>query len=446
VMFPILDLKGDAVAFGGRALDDAPAKYLNSPETPLFHKGRLLYNLSNARAPARDSGRLVVVEGYMDVIGLSNAGFDEAVAPLGTALTEDQIQLLWRVVPEPVLCFDGDNAGLRAAGRSVERALSILKPGHSLSFAILPSGEDPDSLVQKEGRGAFDAVLEKARSLADMLWSMLTEGASLDTPERRAGLERQVMGRLNDIADAKVQAFYRDDFRQRLRALFDAASGNASGQGGRGQSSARGYASKRFASGKGGYGGRSRFGALQQPPSGRLRMTPLAQDGAAARARGREQLLLLCLVNHPVLIDAHFEEIAEIEILNPDLDNLRREIIGISALHESLDMAQMRRHLKALGLEGLVQSLDSALVSLWAVKPEAALADVESLWQRTKALHHRKLTMERELKALERELALNLDDETNARFIALLNEINGGEGLEANLEGFGIASGRKKPV
>lgn len=440
VMFPILDLKGDAVAFGGRALDDAPAKYLNSPETPLFHKGRLLYNLGNARAPARDSGRLVVVEGYMDVIGLSNAGFDEAVAPLGTALTEDQIQLLWRVVPEPVLCFDGDNAGLRAAGRSVERALSILKPGHSLSFAILPSGEDPDSLVQKEGRGAFDAVLEKARSLADMLWSMMTEGASLDTPERRAGLERQVMGRLNDIADAKVQAFYRDDFRQRLRALFDSTSSKASRQGGGRKPS------RPFAAGKGGYGGRSRFGGMERPPSGRLRMTPLAQDGAAARARGREQLLLLCLVNHPVLIDVHFEEIAEIEILNPDLDNLRREIIGISALHESLDMAQMRRHLKALGLEGLVQSLDSALVSLWAVKPEAALADVESLWQRTKALHHRKLTMERELKALERELALNLDDETNARFTALLNEINGGEGLEANLEGFGIASGRKKPV
>ncbi|MEX1147571.1 MAG: DNA primase, partial [Sphingomonadales bacterium] len=220
VMFPIRDVRGDVVAFGGRALGDVPAKYLNSPETPLFHKGNMLYNLDLARSAARDRGQIIVVEGYMDVIALNAAGFEQAVAPLGTALTEDQMRLLWRVSPEPVLCFDGDTAGMRAAGRAVERALPLLEPGYSLHFAILPAGEDPDSLVQSAGADAFTAVLGKGRSLAEMLWESLTRGVDIDTPERRAGLERAVMGRLNDIADNRVQSFYRDDFRARLRELF----------------------------------------------------------------------------------------------------------------------------------------------------------------------------------------------------------------------------------
>lgn len=171
VMFPIADARGRVIAFGGRALSaDAKAKYLNSPDTPLFHKGRVLYNLHRARKAAHDAGTVIAVEGYMDVVGLAQGGIDHAVAPLGTALTEDQIALLWRMAPEPILCFDGDKAGLRAAFRAVERVLPLLKPGHSLRFALLPEGKDPDDLVREEGSAAMRAVLDAARPLAEMVW------------------------------------------------------------------------------------------------------------------------------------------------------------------------------------------------------------------------------------------------------------------------------------
>ncbi|RMF08437.1 MAG: DNA primase [Alphaproteobacteria bacterium] len=438
VMFPIRDLRGDVVAFGGRALDDATAKYLNSPETPLFHKGQVLYNLDQARQPARETGRILVAEGYMDVIALAQAGIGETVAPLGTALTEGQLTALWRVVAEPVLCFDGDSAGLRAAARVVERALPLLRPGYSLRFALLPSGEDPDSLIRNEGRQAMDKIVAEAQSLADMLWQIATAGASLDTPERRAGLERLVMERLQDIRDSAVQGFYRAEFRRRLGDLFRGPETPGRWR----RDSVRQQPAGRSARRPGGVGGDR--GGLR--PSGRLKGTALARDGAAVRARRREQLLLLCLINHPALLERYAEEIAVLEILNPDLDKLRAEIIGIAALQDSLDMDHLRRHLKAQGWEKLVQSLDAAFASLWFVKPDAALRDVESGWQQARALHHRMLTMERELKALERELAESMTEETFARFSALKAQIDQSEGLEANLEGFGVASGRESSV
>src|SRR5262245_3140484 len=171
VMFPIADLRGRAIAFGGRALDpDTPAKYLNSPETPLFHKSAVLFNAHNARGPSHDRGRIIVVEGYMDVIALALSGFPETVAPLGTALTEDQIRLLWRMAPEPILCFDGDAAGRRAAFRAVETVLPHLRPGHSLQFAFLPNGLDPDDLVRQHGPEAMRDILEnRTRALFDVL-------------------------------------------------------------------------------------------------------------------------------------------------------------------------------------------------------------------------------------------------------------------------------------
>ncbi len=166
-MFPIQDPKGRVIAFGGRALDpDQPAKYLNSPETPLFHKGHVLFNAHRARSAAHDKERIIVVEGYMDVVTLAEAGFTEAVAPLGTALTEDQLGLLWRITPEPMLCFDGDGAGQRAAFRAVDTALPHLKPGASLMFAFLPDGLDPDDLVRQQGPQAFETALARARPLS----------------------------------------------------------------------------------------------------------------------------------------------------------------------------------------------------------------------------------------------------------------------------------------
>ena len=184
IIFPIADLKGRVIAFGGRALDaDAPAKYLNSPETPLFHKGAILYNAYGARGAAHDQGRMIVVEGYMDVIALAQAGFANAVAPLGTALTEDQVRLLWRIVPEPILCFDGDAAGRRAAFRAVETVLPHLKPGFSVQFAFLPDGLDPDDLIRQHGAAAFQAILDNKTSPSSMC-SSSARSSGVSPPSR----------------------------------------------------------------------------------------------------------------------------------------------------------------------------------------------------------------------------------------------------------------------
>ncbi|MDU6243923.1 MAG: DNA primase, partial [Bradyrhizobium sp.] len=185
VMFPIADLHGRVIAFGGRALQkDVPAKYLNSPETPLFHKGDNLYNLQSARQAAHNGAPMIVVEGYVDVIALVAAGFAGAVAPLGTALTESQLALIWKMVDEPILCFDGDRAGQKAAYRAADLALPHLQPGKSLRFALLPEGQDPDDLVRTGGRGAVEEVLAVAKPLAEVIWSREIEGGSFTTPER----------------------------------------------------------------------------------------------------------------------------------------------------------------------------------------------------------------------------------------------------------------------
>ena len=191
VMFPICDRGGKVIAFGGRALDkEAQAKYLNSPETSLFHKGAVVYNHHNARKAAHDMGQVIAVEGYVDVISMSVAGFPNVVAPLGTALTPDQCELLWRMSEEPVLCFDGDRAGRKAAYRAIDTALPLIGPGKSLRFAFLPDGQDPDDLARSGGHEAIADVIGGARPLVDVLWTRETEAGPLDTPERRAALER----------------------------------------------------------------------------------------------------------------------------------------------------------------------------------------------------------------------------------------------------------------
>src|SRR5438270_2867695 len=224
VLFPIGDRAGRVIAFGGRTLRDDQPKYLNSPDTPLFEKGRVLYAWAAARANlARDAGdgapAVIVVEGYMDVIALHRAGFGSAVAPLGTALTEMQLHELWRLAPEPVLCFDGDTAGQRAALRALHRALPALQPGRSLRFATLPPGEDPDSLVRAAGSPAVAQILAAARPLSEVLWQSELAARPIDTPERRAELERRLMAEAALIADRSVQGEYRRFLRDRLFSL-----------------------------------------------------------------------------------------------------------------------------------------------------------------------------------------------------------------------------------
>ena len=193
IMFPISDWRGRVIAFGGRALDkEVSAKYLNSPETPLFHKGATLYNIAAARQAAHEGAPVIAVEGYIDVIAMVTAGYEATVAPLGTALTADQLALMWRLNDEPILCFDGDDAGRRAAYRAADLALPLLKPGKSLKFAALPDGQDPDDLARSGGREAIEDVLGAARPLAHVLWTRESEGGPFDTPERRAALEARL--------------------------------------------------------------------------------------------------------------------------------------------------------------------------------------------------------------------------------------------------------------
>jgi DNA primase len=223
LMLPIHDTRGRVIAFGGRILDSeanpkAP-KYLNSPDTPLFDKGRTLYNLHRAATAARQSGRIIVVEGYMDAIALANAGIGEAVAPLGTALTENQIELLWRQVERPILCFDGDNAGQRAAMRAISRVLPMLRPGHSLSIVRLPAGLDPDDLLREQGVGALEDLLARPASLLDTLWEFEKASAPLESPEEKAGLKARLLDHVDSIQHPDIRALYKRELLERFSAF-----------------------------------------------------------------------------------------------------------------------------------------------------------------------------------------------------------------------------------
>ena len=246
VMFPITDFRGKVIAFGGRALSpDVPAKYLNSPETELFKKRQNLYNGNLAREAARNGKAVIVVEGYLDVIAAVMAGFEGTVAPMGTALTEEHLQLLWRMSEAPILCFDGDSAGQRAAARATDLVLPHLAPGRTVKIATLPEGQDPDDLIKAEGRGAFAEVIDRARSLSDVIWSLETNGGIVpETPEERAALEQRLRARANAIGGIPDHPlFYQRRGGSGSRGATEAALGTASttpiGTGARGRTTTR---------------------------------------------------------------------------------------------------------------------------------------------------------------------------------------------------------------
>ena len=222
LMLPIQDARGRVIAFGGRILEssgtDAP-KYLNSPDTPLFDKGRTLYNLHRAAPASRQTERIVVVEGYMDVIALADVGIAEVVAPMGTALTERQIELLWRIGNAPILCFDGDAAGQRAAMRAISRTLPLLRPGHTLRIVRLPSGLDPDDLIRRDGRAALEKLLAEPSSMLDTLWQHERDALPLATPEDKAGLKQRLLDHVETIAHPDIRALYRRDLMDRFSAF-----------------------------------------------------------------------------------------------------------------------------------------------------------------------------------------------------------------------------------
>ena len=221
IMFPIRDARGRAIGFGGRAMDpNHPAKYYNSPETPLFDKGRSLYNHGSARTAAGKGQPLIVAEGYMDVIALSEAGFESTVAPLGTAITEDQLRLLWRMADEPIIALDGDTAGLRAAMRVIDIALPLLEAGKSLRFAVMPEGLDPDDLIKAQGPGAMQKLLDQALPMVQLLWQRETDGKIFDSPERKAALDKALRDKIKLIADPSIRAHYGQAVKDLRWAFF----------------------------------------------------------------------------------------------------------------------------------------------------------------------------------------------------------------------------------
>ena len=436
VMFPIRDPRGKVIAFGGRALSkDVPAKYLNSPETPLFHKGQVLYNLDKARGPAHEKGQIIAVEGYVDVIAMHRAGLPQAVAPLGTALTEDQLRLLWRQAAEPVLCFDGDQAGLKAAYRALDLALPLLEPGHSLRFALLPEGQDPDDLLKAEGPEAVKAVIAAAQPMSDMLWQRALAQNDRSTPERRAQFERDLRSTLNGLADEVVRKHYLAEFSERLRALFQPAGGS------------RQMGARRQPYGAGGKRGPWKPGLrpweIQQPPTQQLRQLA-AQPNFRAGAERRERLIVLTLINHPDLLHEFLDEFAALEITSSELDALRSQILDAAALGGGLDGTDLRAHLSKLGSGPLVDRLESQAKRLneWFLGSGAAQDDARTGLRQMIALHRKSVTLERELKAAEAAFAADPTEEKLNALKAVREQLSSHAGQEAQIEGFGAASGR----
>lgn len=326
IMFPVADGRGRLIAFGGRFMGDAAAagvgKYINSPETPLFAKGRVLYNLHRAAEAARKDGETpVLVEGYMDVIALSQAGFRATTAPLGTALSESQMALVWRLHSEPVLCFDGDRAGLRAARKAAERALAILQPGQSLRFAFPDGGLDPDSYVRQRGTAAMRGLITGAEAMDSFLFRTETGARTLDTPERRADLEARLRRIAGSIGDPMVRRQYERAFSERLWQQFrhDRGSGGRSGTGSNRQRGADAPAGIRLRS------------ALGQLP------------------RRQQQIVLACLINHPELLGEYDEAISGLDY-DADLDKLRAALQNLAACGRELHVDAVRDHLRERGL------------------------------------------------------------------------------------------------
>lgn len=401
IIFPIMDAQSRVIAFGGRAMSPgAKAKYLNSPETPLFHKGRTLYNIASARRAAADLARsdnvhnlpgVVVAEGYMDVIALSVAGITQSVAPLGTAMTEEQIMLAWKMCPEPVLCFDGDAAGVKAAGRAMERALPLLRAGHSLGFVLLPGGLDPDDVIREKGAEVMRGLLAKPIPLIDFLWRRELEDGPFDTPEKRAALEERLDTAAGQIKDEKVQRFYRQALRDKLYKYFNARKPTAQARRGGG------------------------FGKQNQPRgvSSALRKSSLAQASRLSAGVGvgrdldlyveRERVLVATILRFPELLDEHGESFANMALERPELDRLRQEILNIAASGLELDMRVLRNHLKKTGAVHLADQLLRHAGNKHAhiFSDTAELESAEENWSHVLAMHQELLSLRREAKEAE---------------------------------------------
>ena len=400
VMFPIQDQRGRVIAFGGRIIHEGEPKYLNSPDTPLFNKGKLLYGISHSlptvRAKKPEGMPFVVVEGYMDVISLHQAGITSAVAPLGTALTTDQIQLMWRTCPQPLLCFDGDAAGRRAAYRAVDRVLGILKPGgYTLGFCFLPEGEDPDSLVQKGAGVAMRELLATPIGLADVLWQIFMEQRLLTTPEQKAKARGDLLDLTKGIHDPELQHFYREDLNGRLQQKLKS------------QQQSRDWGVKNWV------------------PRNIPNQQNLIQSQGSRLLQNKfvlgEKILLAILINHPTLIAEVVEQLMTLPLQasphsreeNHELFALRQVLLDFCAQCPNGDHIQLKTQLINKGFEQLVRGLlsrdlyDKARFAHPSTPLEQVLAGWQEVWRTIQTSQH----LKDEVKMTSSALKSTLDEQ-----------------------------------
>lgn len=410
IIFPIADGRGRIVSFGGRAMDPkARAKYLNGPETSVFHKGHVLYGMGEARkilgaAPSGENPPLVVVEGYMDAIACHRAGV-AAVAPMGTALTEEQMEMLWRLHPEPTLCFDGDRAGRQAAFRAMDRALPILKPGKSFQFALVEGGKDPDDVLREQGPVALRQQLAATTPFAQTLFERERDLEPLDTPERRAGLKGRLRQAAASIADADLQQAYRQDLLERYDGIFRKADAQPGARPPWRPSGPR----------QGRWRGPGAAWETPQPPT--------AQGMAAAGrlARGLDPasaaLAAYALAN-PAVLDTHLEDaFATDGFGEPALCELVKEIIRLRLESDHLDSDSLTRHLALCGFNALLTDIDRAAAKSGApfLKPDVSLEAANSQWSQAFARLSRLASLDKALDASKGNLRGRSDMEAFER-------------------------------
>jgi len=436
VMFPITDFRGRIIGFGGRALTpDVPAKYLNSPETQLFQKRLVLYNGMEARKAARDGKPVIVVEGYLDVISAVMAGFEGTVAPMGTAMTEDHVALLWRMSDAPILCFDGDAAGQRAAERAAGLVMPLLQPGKTVKIATLPEGVDPDDLIRQQGRNAFADVIDRARSLSDVVWSMETGGIVPETPEARAALEARLRERVNGIGDQSVRRHYMQAFDEKLAAFFQPVRLAPRYEGRRDDRR---------------NGPRRDYG--QQRPGGvsprvvvsdTLRNSRLLKPGRT-EATPREAVILISLVNHPALAESRLEALAGLDFGSPGARKLFSTLLDLVMADHDISGPDLRAALGARGFGADIERMEGVLRAqgVWQVLSDAALLDAETGLKHALALHYKSVELNKALKAAENALDVDWTEDSFKVLQDIKNQITTVDGTEALIEGFGSLSGR----
>jgi DNA primase len=402
VIFPVGDRRGRPVAFGARLIDGDGPKYINSPEHPLFHKGETVYGLARARQAAADSKPLIIAEGYMDVIALNRAGYTGAVAPMGTAVTEAQIETLWRLTPQgvraPILCLDGDTAGQRAAIRAMERILPLLRPDHTLKFAFLPKGEDPDSLIRQGGAKAIATIVDSAIPFADMLWRATLAERPGQTPEELAGFRAHLLGQIGRIADASVRFNYQRAMEQRLREL---------------STPQRRFEPRLWKKSWPLY-----KGGKPLPPRRLPQSLPAAGDSR------RSKILLAAMLNHPFLFEEFCEGFSGLVLPEP-LQPFHAALCQCLQEESSLTANNLHNRLVEKGFAGTLSTLSDSKMALDTAfaRPGASPDQVREGWQEIMASGERRILHAEMLEAAA-NLGKNMDESAFSRLRALQEQLN----------------------